>query len=141
MKHKLCKMNKNNIIVVVLVVLLIASIGGGWFLWQGKAKLQGEVETLEGERIALQSKIEKGLAYAKSLDILLEPARKQAGLPVKRDLSEEELLLELTDAIEATADSQLQDNLDDMKKGGNAASEATILFMEHTASAIVDTLE
>ena len=134
-------MNKNNIIVVVLLVLLIAAIGGGWFFWQGKAKLQGEVKALESEKVALQNKIEKGLAYAESLDILLEPARKQAGLPVKQDLSEEELLLKLTDAIQATADSKLQENLATMKKGGNAAQTATISFMEHTVSAIVDTLK
>jgi len=134
-------MYKNNIIVVVLLVLLIAAIGGGWFFWQGKAKLQGEVKALESEKVALQNKIEKGLAYAESLDILLEPARKQAGLPVKQDLSEEELLLKLTDAIQATADSKLQENLATMKKGGNAAQTATISFMEHTVSAIVDTLK
>ena len=51
------------------------------------------------------------------------------------------MLLELTEAIKATADSKLQDNLDDMKKGGSEASVATVLFMEHTVSAIVDTLK
>ena len=134
-------MNKNNIIVVVLLVLLVASIGGGYFFWQGKAKLQGEVKTLEGEKVALQSKIEKGLAYARALDLLLDPARKQVGMPVKQELSETDLLLKLTDAIKATADSKLQDNLATMKEGGNAAQTATISFMEHTASAIVDTLK
>lgn len=135
-------MNKNDtVVIVVLVVLLIVGLGWGWLSWQGKVKLQREVKTLDSENLALQNKIEKGLAYAESLDLLLEPARKQAGLPVKEDLSDEELLLKLTDAIEATADSKLQDNLAAMKKGGSAAQAATILFMEHVASAIVDTLK
>ena len=135
-------MNKNDtVVIIVLAVLLIVSIGWGLLCWQGKVKLQEEVKTLESEKFILQNKIEKGLAYANSLDLLLEPARKQAGFPVKEDLSEEELLLKLTDAIEATADSKLQDNLATMKKGGSAAQEATILFMEHVVSAIVDILK
>ena len=63
-------MNKN-IIISVLVVLLV--VGVGW-MYLGKTKLQDQVKTL-------QTKVEKGLTYAKSLDLLFEPGRKQAGIP------------------------------------------------------------
>ena len=133
-------MNKN-IIVVVLVVLLIAVIGWGWFLQQGKAKLQGQIQTLESEKVALQNKIEKGLVYAEALDTLLEPVRKQAGFPTRQNLSDIEWLSALTEATESTADTQLQSNVNDITGGGDTASMATVSFMEHTASAIVDALK
>ena len=130
-----------NIIIVVLVALLIASVGWGWSLQQGKAKLQGQIKTLESEKVVLQSKIEKGLAYAESLDILFDPARKQAGVPTRQNISEEEWLLGLTEATKTTSDSKLQGNLNTIKQGGNEASAATVLFMEHAVSAIVDALK
>ena len=133
-------MNKN-IIIVVLVVLLIASIGWVLSLQQGKAKLQGQIKTLESEKTVLQTKIDKGLVYAKSLDLLFEPVRRQAGIPIRQNLSEEEWLLGLTEATKATADSKLQNNLNDIKKGGDAGTIATVLFMEHAVSAIVDTFK
>ncbi|PIS39474.1 MAG: hypothetical protein COT33_01770 [Candidatus Nealsonbacteria bacterium CG08_land_8_20_14_0_20_38_20] len=133
-------MNKN-IIIVVLVVLLIASIGWVLSLQQGKAKLQGQIKTLESEKTVLQTKIDKGLVYAKSLDLLFEPVRRQAGIPIRQNLSEEEWLLGLIEATKATADSKLQNNLNDIKKGGDTASIATVLFMEHAVSAIVDTFK
>jgi Tfp pilus assembly protein PilO len=134
-------MNKN-IIVVVLVVLLIAVIGWGWSLQQGKATLQGQIKTLENEKGALQSKIKKGLGYAESLDVLFDAARAQGGLPTRYNFSSEtEILSKLTDTIKATGDSKLQDYLNIMKQGGNAASTATVSFMYYTPSAIVDTLK
>jgi Tfp pilus assembly protein PilO len=133
-------MNKN--IVLILVVLLIAVIGWGWSLQQGKAKLQSQIQKLENEKGILQSKTEKGLAYAESLDILFDPARQQAGLPTRYNLSSEtEILSKLTDTIKATGDSKLQSYLDIMKLGGNEASTATVSFMYYTPSAIVDTLK
>ncbi len=132
---------KKNIVIVILVILLVASIGWGVFVQQQKTKLQAENQTLTQEKVALQTKNEKGLAYAKSLDLLMEPARQQAGLPTKKELTGEEFLLDLTEATQATADSELQSNLDSIKKGGDEASQATFLFMEHTASAIVEALE
>jgi len=133
-------MNKN-IIIVALVILLIASIGWGWVLQQGKATLQGKIKTLETEKTALQTKIDKGLIYAKSLDLLFDPVREQADIPTRQNLSEEEWLLGLTEATKATADSKLQNNLNDIKKGGDAGTIATVLFMEHAVSAIVDTFK
>jgi len=133
-------MNKN-IIAVVLAVLLIAVIGWGWSLQQGKAKLQGQIKTLENEKGALQSKIEKGLTYAESLDIIFDPARERAGLPTRQNLSETEMLSKLTETIKAIGDSKLQDDLDIIKQGGNEAGMAIISFMEHAVSAIVDTLK
>jgi len=124
-------MNKN-IIISVLVVLLV--IGVGW-MYLGKTKLQDQVKTL-------QTKVEKGLTYAKSLDLLFEPGRKQAGIPTRQNFSNDmDWLSALTEATKATADSKLQDNLDDIKKGGNASSQATVLFMEHAVSAIADVLK
>jgi len=134
-------MNKNIIVVVVLVILLVASVGWGWYSYQGNSKLQDKVKALESEKTTLQGKIEKGLAYAESLDILLDPARKQVGLPVKQNFSETELLSKLEERIKATGDSQLQSDLDTMKKGGNAATTASISFMARATSAIVDTLK
>jgi hypothetical protein len=133
-------MNKN--IVLVLIVLLIAVIGWGWSLQQGKAKLQGQIQTLESGKGVLQSKINKGLAYAESLDILFDPARAQAGLPTRYNLSSEtEILSKLTDKIKATGDNKLQGYLDIMKQGGNEASTSTVSFMYYTPSAIVDILK
>ncbi|MEK7120038.1 MAG: hypothetical protein AAB824_00660 [Patescibacteria group bacterium] len=126
-------MNKN-IIVVVLVVLLLASVGWAWSLQQGKIKLGSEKE-------ALQNKIDKGLTYAKALDLLLEPARKQAGLPTRQPFSETDWILSLTEATKATADNELQSNFNDIKEGGSAASRASIFFMDRAVSATVDALK
>ena len=132
---------KNNLIIVVLVVLLIVSIGWGYYSYQGKTKLQNQITTLEGEKTTLQNKIGKGLVYAKSLDLLFEPVRKQAGLPTKQNLSDIEWLSKITDATKATGDSKLQSNLDDIKKGGTEAQMGTVLFMENAVSAIADALK
>ncbi|MCL5011005.1 MAG: hypothetical protein M1127_02235 [Patescibacteria group bacterium] len=119
--------------------MLVAVAGWGVYSY---TKSQSEIKTLESAKVVLQSKVEKGLAYAQALDLLLDPARKQAGLQTKQpNFSETELLAGLEEAIKATDDSKLQDNLVTMKKGGDAASMATILFMEHSVSAIVDTLK
>ena len=91
--------------------------------------------------MALQNKIGKGLVYAEALDLLYEPIRKQMGVPTRQNLSDADWLLKLTEATSATADSKLQGNLDDIKKGGNTASASTVLFMEYSASAIVDSLK
>ena len=124
-------MNKN-IIISVLVVLLV--VGVGW-MYLGKTKLQDQVK-------ALQTKVEKGLTYAKSLDLLFEPGRKQAGISTRQNFSNDiDWLSALTEATKATADSKLQDNLDDIKKGGDTSSQATVLFMEHAVSAIADVLK
>ena len=131
-----------NIIVVVLVVLLIAVIGWGWSLQQGKAKLQGQIQRLDNEKGALQTKINKGLAYAETLDILFDPARAQGGLPTRYNLSsEEETISKLSDKVKATGDSKLQDYLNIMKEGGDEASTATVSFMYYTPAAIVDILK
>lgn len=133
-------MNKN-IILAVLAILLAASIGWAWFLQQEKNKLQEGMKTLEVEKTALQNKIEKGLFYAKALDMLLEPVRKQASLPTRQNLSDAEWLSAFTAATKSTADTQLQSNVNDIKLGGDIASRATVLFMEHSVSSIVDALK
>ncbi len=133
-------MNKK-IIIAVLVVLLIAVIGWGWSLQQGKAELESQITTLSGENEALQNKIEKGLVYAKALDSLLEPAREQAGLPTRQQFSDVDWLLAFTEATKATTDSELQTDLNDIKVGGDAASRATILYMDRVVSTIVDVLK
>lgn len=130
---------KKNIGIVILVILLVISVGWGCFTY---VKSQSKIKALESEKVVLQDKITKGLAYAQSLDLLLDPARKDAGLPTKEaNFSETQLLTELEATIKTTNDSDLQDNLATMKKGGSAASLATIMFMEHSVSAIVDLLK
>ncbi|MCJ7787086.1 hypothetical protein MUP06_02680 [Patescibacteria group bacterium] len=132
---------KKNIILVLLAILLIASIGWAWFLQQEKNKLQEGMKTLEVEKTALQNKIEKGLVYAKALDTLLEPVRKEASLPTRQNLSDIEWLSALIETTKSTADTQLQSNVNDIKGGGDTASRATVLFLEHAVSAIVDVLK
>ena len=136
-------MDKNIIIgvFVVLVVLLIAVICWGWSLQQGKTELESQIQTLENENVVLQSKIEKGLIYAEALDTLLEPVRREAGLPTRQNLSDIEWLSALTEKTNSTADAQLQSNVNDIQGGGDAGSMATVLFMEHAVSAIVDSLK
>ena len=133
-------MNKN-IIVVVLVVLLIAVIGWGWSLQQGKAKLQGQIKTLGNEKGALQTKINKSLAYAEALDILFDPARQQSGLQARYNLSQTEIVAKLTDKVKATGDSKLQNDLEIIKQGGIESETTTISFMGDAVSAIVDILK
>lgn len=124
-------MNKN-IIIVVLIIILVASVG---WVYLGKTKLQDRIKTLE-------TKVEKSLAYAKSLDLLFEPGRKQAGIPTRQNFSNDvDWISGLTEATKATADDKLQKNLEDIKKGGNASSAATVLFMERAVSMIADTLK
>jgi len=128
-----------NIIISILAVLLV--IGVGW-LYLGKTKLQGQIKTLESEKVVLQSKIEKSFAYAKSLDLLFEPGRMQAGIPTRQNFSnDKQWLSALTEATKATADDKLQNNLNDIKKGGDTASKATVLFMDHAVSAMADILK
>src|SRR3989344_7230642 len=111
-------MNKN-ITIAVLVVLLIVVVGWGWSLQLGKTELQGQITALDGKKEVLQSKVEKSLAYAEALDSLLEPARKQAGLPTRKQFSEADWFLAFTEATKATADSELQIDLNDIKAGGD----------------------
>jgi len=132
---------KKNIIVFLLLILFIASITWAWSLKQGNTKLEDQVKVLESEKTTLQNKIGKSLLYAKSLDLLFEPVRKQANLPTKQNLSDEEWLSKITEAAKATGDSNLQSNLDNIKKGGNEAQIATVLFMERAVSAIADALK
>jgi hypothetical protein len=126
-------MNKN-ISVLVLVILLVASIVWAWTLKEGNAKLVSE-------KTALQTKIDKSLAYAESLDILFDPGRAQAGLSTRYNLSETETLTKLTDKVQATGDSELQTTLNTLKAGGAGATAASVHFMEYAVSAIVDTLK
>jgi len=130
-----------NIVIGVLVILLFAGVAWGWLSLQAKNKLQDKIVVLESEKVALQNKIGKGLVYAEALDLLYEPIRKQMGVPTRQNLSDADWLLKLTEATSATADNKLQGNLDDIKKGGNTASASTVLFMEYSASAIVDSLK
>lgn len=133
-------MNKN-IIIAVSVVLLAITVGVGIFSYQGQTTLKGKIKTLESEKLALQNKINKGLIYANSLDLLYEPIRKQMGMPTRLNLSDTEWLSKLTETTELTADSELQNDLATIKTGGSEASLATVLFIERAVSAIVDVLK
>src|SRR5271157_1671216 len=134
-----------NIIITILVIFLITSVMWGWFLEQGKASLQdqvnisdSEVATLQSEVTTLQNKIGKGLAYAQALNLFLDAARKQAGLQISQQFSSDmDWLLALTAATKATADSELQGNLGTIAAGGTGASTASILYMSQAASSIV----
>ena len=141
-------MNKN-IIIAVLAVLLILSAGCSLYLYlqQGNATSEeGKVQTISNEnnekaKADLQKKIDKGLVYAKALDLLLEPARKQSGIPTRQNLSDIEWITELTKATKETADVKLLNGLNGITEGGDSSQMASILFMEYSASSIVDVLK
>jgi len=145
-----------NTLVIVLVVLLVVAVGAAVYFFitvqilSDKLKLAGdssynmnlEIQTLKKDNGLLKEKVAKGLAYAESLDMLFDPARAQGDLPTRYNFSSEtEILSKLTDEIEATGDSKLQDYLNIIKQGGNAASATTTSFMYYIPSAIVDTLK
>ncbi|MDD5626254.1 MAG: hypothetical protein PHG83_03750 [Patescibacteria group bacterium] len=140
---------KKNIITIILVVLLIGSIGCIWFLQQGKTKLEKENTTLNNkitvltsEKADLQNKIDKGSVYTKTLNLILDPSREQLSLPTSQKFSsEKDWLAAFTTATEATTDSELQKDLNDIKAGGKGASKATILYMDHSISTILNTLK
>jgi len=136
---------KNNIIVLILAVLLIISIGFGVYSFQKSVKLekllQTKVQTLEGEKGALQQKLDKGLAYAESLDLLYEPVRKGMGLPTRYNISDVEWVSEFSRVTKAVGDDTLDGLLQEIQAGGSEASMATVRFMERAISGIADSLK
>ena len=129
-------------IVVILVVLLIISIGFGIYSFQKSVKteksLQVQIDTLTGENGALRQKIAQGLAYAKALDVLYEPVRKQMSLPTRYNLSDMEWMSEFSNTTKAAGDDTLSYLFQDIQKGGSASEMATVRFIERVAVLITD---
>jgi len=138
------KMNKN-VIIAVLVVLLVISVGFGVYSFQkstkGTGSSQAQFATSEQEKEVLQEKIDKGLAYAKSLDLLYEPMRKQMNLTTKYSLTDVEWVSEFSKVTKAVKDDTLNYLLKDIMDGGATGEKATIRFMERAVSAIMDVLK
>src|SRR3989338_25317 len=112
-------MNKN-VIIAVLVVLLVISVGFGVYSFQ---------------------KSTKGMGYAKSLDLLYEPMRKQMNLTTKYSLTDVEWVSEFSKVTKAVKDDTLNYLLKDIMDGGATGEKATIRFMERAVSAIMDVLK
>ena len=137
-------MNKN-IIIAVLIILLVISVGFGIYSFQKNTKgtepSQAQFTTSEQEKEILQQKIDKGLAYAKSLDLLYEPMRKQMSLTTRYSLTDIEWVTEFSKTTKAVRDDTLNYLLKDIMEGGTTSEKATVRFMERAVSAIVDILK
>ena len=135
----------NKIIVPILIVLLIIAIGFGAYSFQKGAKagklLQTKITALEAENGALQQKVNKGLVYAKMLDLLYEPVRKQMGLATRYGLTDANWVSEFSRVTESTGDSALESYFQGILKGDADAQTATVRFMEHAISKITDSLK
>jgi hypothetical protein len=138
-------MNKNIIIIIVLAVLLVISIGFGIYSFQKNTKgiepSQAQITILEQEKEVLQQKVNKGLAYAKSLDLLYEPMRKQMNLTTRYSLTDVEWVSEFSKVTKAIGDDTLNYLLKDIMEGGVTSEKATVRFMERATSAIIDVLK
>jgi len=143
-------MNKNIIVWVLAVLLVLSLVFGVYFfqksnkaekLLQDKTKelglAQNKVNVLGAEKEALQKNVEKGAAYLNSLDLLLEPMRKDMGLATK-NLTDFEWMTEFLNSAKATGDKELENLAKDIQKGGAAGNQATLRFIDKVLKSTTD---
>jgi len=143
-------MNKNIIVWVLAVLLVLSLVFGVYFfqksnkaekLLQDKTKelglAQNKVNALGAEKEVLQKNVEKGAAYLNSLDLLLEPMRKEMGLATK-NLTDFEWMTEFLNSAKATGDKELENLAKDIQKGGAAGNQATLRFIDKVLKSTTD---
>jgi prefoldin subunit 5 len=146
-------MNKN-IIVWALAVLLVLSLVFGVYFFQKSNKAekllqdkteelglaQNKVNVLGAEKETFQKNVEKGAAYLNSLDLLLEPMRKDMGLATK-NLTDFEWMTEFLNSAKATGDKELENLAKDIQKGGAAGNQATLRFIDKVLKSTTDIIK
>lgn len=126
----------------------MACVGFGFYIYKinptfyqrpNNDKIQG----LENQNQGLNGKVEKSLAYAIALDLIMEPTRQQTGLSTKKQITNSEWLNQMSTATNNTGDSVLKGIFQrfTVSAGGNDASGAVIEFTDYTIKAVLNNLQ
>lgn len=119
---------KTNYIIVASILIAIIGVGTGIYFWTlnkslkfSLATAESQIQILKNEKNIPETKVGKSLAYAEYLDVLLGGAWKDAGLPLRFQLSDVDNFVELKNRTKSLNDGQLDDYLKKIETGNNAA--------------------
>ncbi len=127
-------------ISIILVILLIIIAGAGVYLFMSLQTANSEVQTLKSDNAALQAKIDKGLAYVETLDVLMYGGWKASGITPRFEFSDNtEALLALKNRISNLGDAELDAYEKEIEKTGSDV--AVLKALDYLLGAIEKTLK
>lgn len=127
-------------VTIILLVLLVVSLGAGVYFFISLQTANSKVQTLENEKAVLQAKIDKGLAYAETFDVLMWGAWSAAGLTPRFQFADNtEALLELKNRLNNLGDAELSAYEKEIEKTGGDV--AVVKAMDYLLGAIEKSLK
>lgn len=104
--------------------------------------LQAQISSLQSDKDAIAKKSTVALAYAEFFDVLMYPAWKQASITPRFTFSTEvDWLLEVKNRANRMGDTKLTNYVQELEKGGQAASAAMSKLMDYCLEMIEKTLK